>query len=76
VPEDDGAATCGGAAARLMHAVDYVRTRTPSGTLSRNVDAVEQALRRREAEGYRLVAAVPETDNGDLTGVLLLFVRE
>ena len=58
-----------------MHAVEYVRTRTPSGTLSRNLPAVEEALRRREEEGYRLVSAIGETDSGDLTGVLLLFVR-
>ena len=58
------------------HAVEYVRTRTPSGTLSRNLPAVEEALRRREADGYRLVSAIGETDNGDLTGVLLLFVRD
>jgi hypothetical protein len=58
-----------------VHAVEYVRTRTPNGTLSRNLPAVEEALRRREEEGYRLVSAVPETDNGDLAGVLLLFVR-
>ena len=58
-----------------MHAVEYVRTRTPSGTLARNVPLVEEALRRREEEGYRLVSAIGETDNGDLAGVLLLFVR-
>ena len=58
------------------HAVDYVRTRTPSGTLSRNLPAVEEVLRRREEEGFRLVSAIGETDNGDLTGVLLLFVRD
>ena len=58
------------------HAVEYVRTRTPAGTLIRNVGAVEEALRRREAEGYRLVSAVGETDDGDLVGVLLLFARE
>jgi hypothetical protein len=58
-----------------VHAVEYVRTRTPSGTLARNVPLVEEALRRREEEGYRLVSAIGETDNGDLAGVLLLFVR-
>lgn len=58
------------------HAVDHVRTRTPAGTLARNTDAVEAVLRRREGEGFRLVSAVPETDNGDLVGVLLLFVRD
>ena len=58
-----------------MHAVEYVRTRTPSGTLARNLPLVEEALRRREEEGFRLVSAIGETDNGDLAGVLLLFVR-
>ncbi len=57
------------------HAVEHVRTRTPTGTLARNTEAVEAALQRREAEGFRLVSAVPETDNGDLVGVLLLFAR-
>jgi hypothetical protein len=57
------------------HAVEYVATRTPAGRLSRNLPAVEEALRRREEEGFRLVAAIPETDRGDLTGVLLLFAR-
>ncbi len=58
------------------HAVEYVRTRTSGGTLSRNLPSVEEALRRREADGYRLVSALPETDNGDLTGVLLLMVQD
>ncbi len=58
------------------HAVEYVRTRTSGGTLSRNLPSVEEALRRREADGFRLVSALPETDNGDLTGVLLLMVQE
>ena len=58
------------------HAVEYVRTRDASGTLSRNLPAVEEALRRREEDGFHLVSAVPETDNGDLTGVLLLFARQ
>lgn len=58
------------------HAVEHVRTRTAAGTLARNLDAVEEALRRREAEGFRLVSTVPETDNGDLVGVLLVFVRD
>ena len=58
------------------HAIEYVRTRTASGTLKTNAPAVEEALRRREAEGFRLVSAVPDTDTGDLTGVLLLLVRE
>ena len=58
------------------HAVEYVRVRNANGTLSRNLPAVEEALRKREEEGYRLVSAVNETDNGDLTGVLLLFARD
>ena len=58
------------------HAVEYVRTRTATGTLKTNSGLVEEALERREAEGFRLVSAVPDTDNGDLTGVLLLMVRE
>jgi hypothetical protein len=48
------------------HAVEYVRVRNANGTLSRNLPAVEEALRKRE----------DETDNGDLTGVLLLFARD
>ncbi|HEX8123036.1 MAG TPA: hypothetical protein VF549_17430 [Solirubrobacteraceae bacterium] len=58
------------------HAVEYVRTRTPSGTLGKNLAAVEEALRRREEEGFRLVSAIGESDSGDLTGVLLLFARD
>jgi hypothetical protein len=58
------------------HAVEYVRVRTSGGTLQRNVPAVEEALRRREEEGWRLVSSVPDTHNGDLVGVLLLFLRE
>ena len=58
------------------HAAEYVKTRTPTGTLSRNLPAVEEVLRRREEEGYRLVSAVGDTDDGDLTGVLLVFVRD
>lgn len=58
------------------HAAEYVRTRTPEGTLSRNVNLVDEALRRRAEEGWRLVSAVGETHNGDTTGVLLLFARE
>ena len=58
------------------HAIEYVRTRTAAGTLKTNAGLVEEALKRREAEGFVLVSAVPDTDNGDLTGVLLLMVRE
>ena len=58
------------------HAVEYVRTRTASGTLRANAGEVAEALVRREAEGFRLVSAVPDTDNGDLAGMLLLMVRD
>jgi hypothetical protein len=58
------------------HATEYVRTRTPDGTLGRNVNLVDDALRRRGEDGWRLVSAVGETHNGDTTGVLLLFVRD
>lgn len=58
------------------HAAEYVRTRTPAGTLQTNAGLVEDALRAREAEGFRLVSAVPDTHNGDLMGVLLLLARE
>lgn len=67
---------CGRLRAMPEHAVDHVRTRTPTGTLARNVPLVEDVLRRREAEGFRLVSAVPDTDNGDLVGVLLMFARD
>ena len=56
-------------------AAEYVRTRTPDGTLSRNLPLVDEALERRAREGWRLVSAVGETHNGDTTGVLLLFTR-
>ncbi len=67
---------CGRLRVMPEHAADHVRTRTPTGTLARNVPLVEDVLRRREAEGFRLVSAVPDTDNGDLVGVLLLFARD
>jgi hypothetical protein len=57
------------------HAAEYVKVRTPAGTLATNAPLVEEALRHREAEGFRLVAAVPDTHNGDLVGVLLLLAR-
>jgi hypothetical protein len=57
------------------HAIEYVRVRTATGTLQRNLPEVEQALARREADGYRLVSAVPETHNGDLVAILLLFAQ-
>lgn len=60
----------------MTHAVDYVRTRTPKGTLATNAPLVEQALKRHEADGFRLVSAVPDTDNGDLVGILLLLARD
>ena len=59
-----------------VHAVEYVRTRTPAGTLGTNAPLVAEALRAREADGFRLVSAVPDTHNGDLMGVLLLLVRD
>ena len=58
------------------HAVEYVRTRTPTGTLQTNASLVEEALHAREADGYRLVSTVADTHNGDLVGVLLLLVRD
>lgn len=58
------------------HAIEYVRVRTAGGTLSRNLPAVEEALRRREADGYRVVSTVPDTHNGDLVGVLLVMVAD
>jgi hypothetical protein len=58
------------------HAVEYVRVRNAAGTLQTNVPAVEQALAAREADGYRLVSSVPDTHNGDLVGVLLVFIRD
>jgi hypothetical protein len=58
------------------HAMEYVRVRTPSGTLSRNLPEVEQALRRREEDGWRLQSTVPESHEGDLVGILLFFVRD
>jgi len=58
------------------HAIDYVRVRTPTGTLNRNLPEVEAAVHRRGEEGFRLQAAVPETDNGDTVAILLLFVAD
>jgi hypothetical protein len=58
------------------HAMEYVRVRTASGTLQRNLPEVEAALARREAEGYRLVSSLPETHNGDLVAVLLFFLAQ
>ena len=58
------------------HAVEYVRVRNAAGTLGTNVSLVEEALRRHEADGYRVVSTVPDTHNGDLVGVLLVLVRE
>jgi hypothetical protein len=57
------------------HEIDYVRVRTSEGTLARNLPAIEEALRRREAGGLHLVSTVADTHNGDLVGVLLLFAR-
>jgi hypothetical protein len=58
------------------HAIEYVRVRTAGGTLQRNLPAVEDALRARETDGWRLVSTVPDTHNGDLVGILLAFVRD
>ena len=58
------------------HGIEYVRVRTGEGTLARNLPAVEEALQRREADGYRVVSTVPDTHNGDLVGVLLVFARD
>ncbi len=60
----------------MTHTAEYVKTRTPAGTLATNTPLVQEALERREAEGFRLVSAVPDTHNGDTMGVLLLLVRE
>ena len=59
----------------MTHAAEYVKTRTPQGTLATNTPLVEEALRRREADGLHLVAAVPDMLNGDTMGVLLLFAQ-
>ncbi len=58
------------------HAMDYVRVRTATGTLQRNLPEVEAALRAREQHGWRLQSTVPDTHEGDLVGILLVFVRE
>lgn len=58
------------------HAIEYVRVRTAAGTLGTNVALVEEALARREAEGYRVVSTVPDTHNGDLVGVLLVLLAD
>ena len=58
------------------HAMDYVRVRTPSGTLQRNLPEVEAVVRTREQDGWRLQSTVPDSHEGDLVGILLFFVRE
>jgi hypothetical protein len=55
------------------HALEYVRVRTAAGTLQTNMPLVEAAVARWDADGYRLVSTVPDTHNGDLVGILLLF---
>ena len=60
----------------MTHAAEYVRTRTPAGTLATNTHLVQEALARREQDGFRLVAAVPDAHNGDTMGVLLLLARD
>lgn len=57
------------------HAIEYVRVRNATGTLQRNIPEVGAALARREAEGFHLTSTVPDTQNGDLVGILLLFGR-
>jgi hypothetical protein len=57
------------------HAIEYVRVRNAGGTLQRNLPEVGGALARREAEGFALTSTVPDTQNGDLVGILLLFAR-
>jgi hypothetical protein len=58
------------------HALDYVRVRTPTGTLQRNLPDVEAAVRAREQDGWRLQSTVPDSHEGDLVGILLVFVRD
>jgi hypothetical protein len=58
------------------HAVEYVRVRNAAGTLQTNTPAVQLVLSQREEDGYRLVSSVPDTHNGDLVGVLLIFVKD
>ena len=58
------------------HAMDYVRVRTPTGTLQRNLPAVETVVRAREQDGWRLQSTVPDSHDGDLVGILLFFVRD
>jgi hypothetical protein len=59
-----------------MHATEYVRVRTAAGTLQTNRPEVDAALRRAEEDGLRLVSSIPDTHNGDLVGILLLFVKD
>jgi len=58
-----------------VHAIEYVRVRTAAGTLQTNVPAVEAAIARHEEDGHRVVGAVPDTHNGDLVGILLVFAQ-
>ena len=58
------------------HAMDYVRVRTPTGTLQRNLPEVEAVVRAREQDGWRLQSTVPDSHEGDLVGILLFFVRD
>ena len=55
--------------------MEYVRVRNAAGTLQTNLPLVEAAVARHEADGHRLVSTVPDTHNGDLVGVLLLFAQ-
>ena len=58
------------------HAIEYVRVRTAAGTLQTNAGLVEEAVRRQEADGFRVVSTVPDTHNGDLVGVLLVLLKD
>ena len=57
------------------HAIEYVRVRTASGTLQRNLPEVDAVLRAREQDGWELRSTVPDSHEGDLVGILLIFVR-
>ena len=57
------------------HATEYVKVRNAAGTLQTNLPEVDAALRRREADGWTLVSAVPDTQNGDLVAILLVFAQ-
>lgn len=56
--------------------MEYVRVRTAAGTLQTNLPLVEAAVTRHGEEGRRLAGTVPDTHNGDLVGILLMFVQD